>query len=163
ELRRAGLDAGRDAHPQRLRRRHQPASPARRARCAYVATGAATTRAGPLDRDGEDALLEAHPPATAASPARLGRRARSRPRAAAVAAGDDPVVAHRLLAAERRLLERHLELALDVALVAPADSEDAQQIPEDPVDGDVADVDEAPRERPACPEGRTRLLSAVPE
>ncbi len=60
-------------------------------------------------------------------------------------------------------IKRDLEIALDVALVAPADAEDAEQVAEDAVDGDVADVHEAARKRPTRPERRARLFGAVAE
>ena len=83
--------------------------------------------------------------------------------AAAVAARGDALVAHLLLATESGLLEAHLEVALDVPLVAPADAEDAQQIAQDAVERDVADVDHAAGERPPGSERRSRLFDAVPE
>src|SRR5690606_20541326 len=98
-----------------------------------------------------------------AGAARVRLRARRGARSAAVAAGDDAVVAHRLRAAEGGLLERDGQLALDVAAVAPPDAEHAEQVPEDPVDRDLAEVDDAAREGAAARERRAWLLGAVPE
>jgi hypothetical protein len=106
-------------------------------------------------------LLEAHAATAVASAAGLrlgpGRGART----VARDARHDALVAHRLLAPERGLLERDLELVLEVALVALADSEDSEKVAEDAVDGDVADVDESAREGAPGSEGRAGLLGAV--
>ena len=84
--------------------------------------------------------------------------------AAARRARDHALVAHRLLAPEGGLfLERDLEPALDVALVAPADPEDPEQVAQDAVDGDVADVDVAAREGASAAEGGAGGLGAVAE
>ena len=81
----------------------------------------------------------------------------------ALGARDHPIVAQRLLAPERRLLEGELELALDVPLVPASHAEDPQQVAQDAVDGDVADVHEAAGKRPAGPERRPGLLRAMTE
>jgi hypothetical protein len=83
--------------------------------------------------------------------------------AAAVAARDDACIAHRLGGAERRLLEGDLELSLEIALVSATDAEHAEQITEDAVDGDVAEVDHAAGEGPAAGERGAGLLGAVTE
>ena len=108
-------------------------------------------------------MLEAHSPPPVARAAGLGDGARRRPGPAAVAARSHALVAHLLLAAEGGLLEGHLEVPLDVPLVAPSDAEDAEQVPQDSVEGDVADIDDAPREGPPRAERRARLLGAVAE
>lgn len=76
-------------------------------------------------------------------------------------ASDDAIVVYRLVAAERGFLERKLDLSLDVALVPPSHSEDAEEIAQNAVERDVADVDGPAGKGAASPEGRTWLLRPV--
>ena len=106
DARRSVLDAGGDGH---LDGAHAVADEAGAAaglaRVDDDPPGAAAGRAGPLDGDGKDALLEAHAPAPAARRALLGGGAGRRPRSSARLAGLDALVLDFLDAAERRLLE----------------------------------------------------------
>jgi hypothetical protein len=67
------------------------------------------------------------------------------------------------LATEDGLLERHLQKMLEIALVAPADSEYAEQIAKNAPDGDLADVDPPPCKRTARRKRRARFLGSMPE
>src|SRR5208282_5779584 len=99
------------------------------------------------DRDREDPLLESDASAARTGRATLGTTPRGRAAAVAVLAVDHLLVADLLLAPERGLLERDADLDSDVAFVAFAHAEDAEQVAENAVDRDVADVDHPARER----------------
>src|SRR4029079_1964671 len=120
-------------------------------------------RTGALDRDGQEPLLKPHATATGARAARLGHAPRRRSRRAAFGARNDPLVAHLFFAPERGLFEADLEVALDVALVALADAEDAQQIAQNSVEIELADVAHAAGEGAAGGEGRAGLLGPMTE
>ncbi len=129
----------------------------------HAAPRSAALGASALDGDREQPLLQAHPATPVARGAIVGNGPHSRPRPLTVAAGHDALVAHGLVASEGRLLEGNLDLALDVAFVATPDAEDPEQIAEEPVHGNVADVDEATGERSAGTERRAGLLGAMPK
>lgn len=157
------FDAGGNGHGNRLARLDQTAGATRGTRVTYAAPRPAALRAGALDGDREQPLLQAHPATPVARGAIVGNRPHSRPRPLTVSAGHDAVVAHGLVASESRLLEGNLDFALDVAFVAAPNAEDPEQIAEEPVHGNVADVDEATREGSAGTERRAGLFGAMPK
>ncbi len=116
-----------------------------------------------VDRDGQDTLLHPRPAAATARRAKLGLGPRPRAGAVAVVARDDACVPHGPLAAEDGLLERHFEKLLQVALVASADPKDAEQVAENPANGDLADVYPPTRKRAACRERRARFFGTMAE
>jgi hypothetical protein len=73
------------------------------------------------------------------------------------------VIANGLLAPERGLLEGQLEVPFEVPLVSASNAEDPEQIAENTVDRDVADIHDTPGKRTARRKRRTGLLGAVAE
>ncbi len=130
---------------------------------AHGASSTPTSRTRPFDGNGENALLESNTTPAIAACARLGNRARSGAGARAITARSDAFVAHRLFATESRFFERELELSLDVSLVAATHAEDTQQVPEDSIDGDVADVHVTAGKRSAGTERGTGFLRTMAE
>src|SRR5690606_12012934 len=148
----AVLDAGRHRDLDRVLARDEAAALARGARVRDDRAAPLAPLAMTLDRDRQDALLEPDATAAVARAADVGLAPWSRTRAAAVGAGDDALVAQGLRRPERGLLEGDLELALDVAAVASTDAEHAEQVPQDPVHGDLTEVDDPALEGAAARE-----------
>ena len=99
-----------------------------RAALAGDGADAATARARPLDADGQERLLEAHPAATRARGAGIDASARRRPAASTALAALQPIEHELLRGAARGLLEGDLERLLDGAPLRAAQAERAEDV-----------------------------------
>src|SRR6266404_3322607 len=139
---RPGVDAGWNLHAQALRATHGPLAAALRTGIADRAAAAVTLSAHL--RDAEEALLEAHLPGAAAGGALLRRRSGLRAFAVAGLARRHARQRDRLLDAERRLLEREVEVVAQILAAAGAALRpSAARLPEEVAEDAAEDVLEA--------------------
>src|SRR6185369_2174111 len=142
--RRAVLDAGGDLDGERAFALRQPLAAADAAGREHHLSRPTTARAGALDGDRKQGLLKAHLAAPAARRTRFDPRARLGAATRAAFTGVEPLVAHLALTAQRGFFEAQLQVPANVAAVAGADAERAQQIAEQIFEaGHVAEVDPA--------------------
>src|SRR5262249_36689039 len=140
DARRAVLDARRNFDGERAFGLREAASAAAPAGLHCDLTGAAAARAGGLDRDRDQRLLDAHARAPAARASGCEARHRRAAHGDAGVAQIGALVLDDALAAERRLFEAELERLAQIAAVARANPERAQQIAEDFVDAAEVEV-----------------------
>ena len=137
---------------------HEPLALATLARVRDEAPGAVAARARLLDGERKHRLLQAHTAFARTRAAGRGHGSRSRAASATVFAQDDATVAQRLLRAERGLGELEFELEFEVAAVALAHAKHAEQVAENALNRDVAEVDHTARKRTVGAEGRAGLF-----
>src|SRR5262249_28961185 len=126
----AVFDARGNRHLQRPRHARETFAGAQRARRAGDRTAATTRGARPFERERDDALLHAHPAATRAGVAPFDATARFAARPRTALATIDALISDFLRAPENGFFEAHREPLPEIAAVAGADAECAEQIAE---------------------------------